>query len=141
MGVNNALMTFKVAYKNYLYPTYYDTLKVFVSTDCGSTYGPAVYTKGGPDLATDTSSSEYTPSGSGDWRTETISLNSFVGNNIVVKFETTNRWGNDLYLDDINITGTIARNSFLVREFTKRGWKWGGLWRRNKDYQHFEKLN
>ena len=42
---------------------------------------------------------------------------------------------------DINITGTIARNSFLVREFTKRGWKWGGLWRRNKDYQHFEKLN
>lgn len=42
---------------------------------------------------------------------------------------------------DPNITGTISGNSFLVKEFTKRGWGWGGFWRRNKDYQHFEKLN
>lgn len=42
---------------------------------------------------------------------------------------------------DINVSGTIAGNTFLVKEFTKRGWKWGGFWRRNKDYQHFEKLD
>lgn len=107
-GVTSATMTFKVAYKNYPFPAYYDTLRVFVSTDCGSTFGPAVYTKGGTSLATDTSTSEYTPSGAVDWRTETVSLNSFVGNNIVVKFETGNGWGNNLYLDDINITGSIT---------------------------------
>jgi peptidoglycan LD-endopeptidase CwlK len=42
---------------------------------------------------------------------------------------------------DITVSGTITSNSFLVNEFTKSGWKWGGFWRRNKDYQHFEKLN
>ena len=42
---------------------------------------------------------------------------------------------------DVKMIGTIAGDSFLVKEFTKRGWKWGGFWRRNKDYQHFEKLN
>lgn len=42
---------------------------------------------------------------------------------------------------DENIPGTIRANSFLVKEFGKRGWKWGGYWRSSKDYQHFEKLN
>lgn len=42
---------------------------------------------------------------------------------------------------DVNDKGTITLNNFLVKEFTKRGWDWGGLWQRNKDYQHFEKLN
>ncbi len=35
--------------------------------------------------------------------------------------------------------GTITGNSFLVKEFKKRGWQWGGTWRSTKDYQHFEK--
>lgn len=35
--------------------------------------------------------------------------------------------------------GTITKESFLVKEFTKRGWQWGGRWRSSKDYQHFEK--
>lgn len=35
--------------------------------------------------------------------------------------------------------GTILKESWLVREFTKRGWQWGGNWKSSKDYQHFEK--
>ena len=42
---------------------------------------------------------------------------------------------------DISVKGTIKSDSFLVKEFVKRGWKWGGFWKRNKDYQHFEKLH
>jgi len=42
---------------------------------------------------------------------------------------------------DVTITGTITANSFIVKEFNKRGWQWGGFWKRNKDYQHFEKLD
>ena len=45
------------------------------------------------------------------------------------------------YTYNTNVSGTITANSFLVKEFTKRGWKWGGNWKRSKDYQHFEKLN
>ncbi len=35
--------------------------------------------------------------------------------------------------------GTITGHLFLVLEFKKKGWKWGGSWRSTKDYQHFEK--
>jgi peptidoglycan LD-endopeptidase CwlK len=42
---------------------------------------------------------------------------------------------------DINVLGTISIDSFLVKEFKKRGWQWGGFWKKNKDYQHFEKLD
>ncbi len=38
------------------------------------------------------------------------------------------------------VEGTITSKSFVVKEFKKRGWSWGGNWKRNKDYQHFEKL-
>lgn len=35
--------------------------------------------------------------------------------------------------------GTITANSFLVKEFKRLGWIWGGDWKDRKDYQHFEK--
>lgn len=40
---------------------------------------------------------------------------------------------------DVNKNGTITENSFLVKEFKKLGWTWGGDWKDRKDYQHFEK--
>lgn len=35
--------------------------------------------------------------------------------------------------------GTITLTSPVYRAFKRRGWKWGGLWRGKKDYQHFYK--
>ncbi|MGE5364372.1 MAG: M15 family metallopeptidase [Bacteroidota bacterium] len=35
--------------------------------------------------------------------------------------------------------GTLTAGSRIVKEFKKRGWRWGGEWRSSKDYQHFEK--
>jgi len=40
---------------------------------------------------------------------------------------------------DTTKAGTISANSELVKEFKKKGWKWGGDWTSLKDYQHFEK--
>lgn len=34
--------------------------------------------------------------------------------------------------------GTITRNSTIVRIFARHGWRWGGTFRRNPDFQHFE---
>lgn len=33
--------------------------------------------------------------------------------------------------------GMIHRHDVVVRSFHRIGWKWGGLWRNVKDYQHF----
>jgi hypothetical protein len=35
--------------------------------------------------------------------------------------------------------GTITKQAWLIHEFYKRGWRWGGDWNSLKDYQHFEK--
>jgi hypothetical protein len=37
------------------------------------------------------------------------------------------------------VKGTITADSFIVEEFLKRGWEWGGNWKNYKDYQHFDK--
>jgi hypothetical protein len=41
---------------------------------------------------------------------------------------------------DPKVAGTILANSKLVEYFKDLGWKWGGDWDEDLDYQHFEKL-
>lgn len=38
-----------------------------------------------------------------------------------------------------SVEGTLTSNCIVVKEFKKRGWKWGGDWKSSKDYQHFSK--
>jgi Secretion system C-terminal sorting domain len=91
-----------------------DTLEVLVSTDCGNSY-TSVYKKWGPELATRAGfvQTEFTPALESDWRQEFVNLNSFVGQGeVVVVFRNINRFGNNIYLDDINIT----KGFFLARD-------------------------
>lgn len=37
------------------------------------------------------------------------------------------------------VAGTITKNGIVARTFRRRGWRWGGGWKKLKDYQHFEK--
>ena len=40
---------------------------------------------------------------------------------------------------DTNAAGTLAATDFIVKEFKKRGWRWGGEFTSFKDWQHFDK--
>ena len=53
--------------------------------------------------------SNYTP-GPGDWETVTISnfSSAYQVNNLRIKFLFTSGGGNDLYIDDINLTGPVG---------------------------------
>ncbi len=105
-GMVSAMLTFKVAYRPYN-ATFHDTLKVIISNDCGATYSNIVYSKTGTALATGPAVSyEFIPSASGDWRTESISLLPYLGSNIRIKFQAINGYGNNLFIDDISLTGT-----------------------------------
>ncbi|HRO42775.1 MAG TPA: T9SS type A sorting domain-containing protein [Flavipsychrobacter sp.] len=86
-----------------------DALTINVSTDCGQTWSQ-VYQKSGGALATTSNfvSGAFTP-GSSDWRSETVSLSSYAGmQNVIIQFLTTSSSGNNLYLDDINISNTTS---------------------------------
>jgi hypothetical protein len=67
-------------------------------------YDYLVYQKYGYDLSTfDTSSFDFVPEYFTHWRNDTIDLSSLSNEEILVKFETTNRAGNNLYLDNIKV--------------------------------------
>ena len=81
-----------------------DTLKLFISNNCGLSYDYLVYEKYGYDLSTfDTSSFDFVPEYFTHWRNDTVNLSGFSNEDVLVKFETTNRAGNNLYLDNIKI--------------------------------------
>lgn len=111
-GYSAAQMTFHVAYAAYDAANF-DGLEVVVSTDCGTNW-TSLYNKTGitvaagnlPTAAATTAS--FTPT-SAQWRQETISLNSYVGqSNVIIAFKNLAGYGNKLYIDNINLTGTAV---------------------------------
>jgi hypothetical protein len=109
-------LTFQVAYKLYTSPTagttYSDTLDVMISTDCGATY-TSIYKKFGAALTTTTpnfAASEFVPTAN-QWRLETVSLATYASaQNAYIKFRNGSEYENNLYIDDINITGSVGLN-------------------------------
>jgi PKD repeat protein len=103
-----ASLSFKVAYKYFNNPSFYDNLKVLIIDDCDQNGGDEVYSKTGTVLATGLQNTTFTPSASGDWRTETISLNSYIGKNILISFQANNSNGNNLFIDDVSVSATFG---------------------------------
>lgn len=107
-GLTNPKLTFKVAHKYYPNVENYDELRVFISSDCGNTYGTEVYAASGSALGTASSSNTFSPTTSGDWKTVTIDLLSYGTSNVIVRFESTTKYGNNLFIDDVNISATAS---------------------------------
>lgn len=111
-ALNTAYLNFDVAYCDPNSTFYSDTLKVYSTLDCGSTWN-LIYSKGGATLATAPAPltfSEFVPD-STQWRTENINVSTLISNPLVsFKFENVSYWGNDLYLDNINIFDVTGIN-------------------------------
>lgn len=93
-----------------------DQLDVLVSNDCGANW-TNVFSKSGQTLATSAAvTSLFLAPLAQDWLTETIQLTGFASNNVLVKFKATNDNGNNLYIDNINLSQPnpfvgLAKNS------------------------------
>ncbi len=101
-GTAAPLMTFDVAYARRYYRS--DTLEVLASSNCGSTW-TLVYQKQDSILSTIqyAMASSFTPAAN-QWRNETISLPGFNQPNVLVKFRVKNDAGNNIYVDNVNVT-------------------------------------
>ena len=104
-----AYLTFNVAYAQRS-DSSSDTMQVFVSTDCGSTFS-LVYSKTDTALATTgIHTSAFVPLAS-EWRAESVDISPFMGQpHLQVRFYfrsgDSQHAGNHIYVDDINIIGT-----------------------------------
>ena len=100
-------MTFKVAnaQRN---STSTDELRVAGSNNCGRTWNYR-YTKSGTSLSTaGIVSTSFTPNAN-QWRQETVNLNPFaLKPNVRIMFENNSDRGNNTYIDEINIVGTLV---------------------------------
>jgi PKD repeat protein len=113
--VATCTLSFDVAYARYN-AQYSDTLAVLVSTDCGQTF-TQVWMQGGTTLATaPDNTNAFTPTAT-QWKTEVVNLNSYAGQaTFMVVFQNRGRWGNNVYVDNINLQGTAPPG--VVANFT-----------------------
>lgn len=110
VGATSAQLTFDVAYCQYQAEN--DKLEVMVSTDCGATW-TTKYNKAGAALSTKAAQTASFAPTAAQWRAETVDLSAYTNQNILVKFKATSAYGNNLWLDNINISQVtgIADNS------------------------------
>lgn len=100
-------LDFSVAYAKYN-AARNDSLSVWVSTDCGLTY-TRVYTDGGTTLATaPITTAAFVPT-STQWAAKNINMDAYAGEpSVYVRFQSRSNWGNDIWIDDINLYFTPA---------------------------------
>ena len=84
-----------------------DRLEVLISTDCAETF-ESVWDATGADLNTAAATNAFYIPAAGGWATETIDLSAYVGQEINVQFKAYSGWGNNLYLDNINVSDVVA---------------------------------
>lgn len=116
----DASMTFDYSYARYD-PFRQDLLEILVSVDCGQTFPFTVYTATSNQLAIRDFNNGWIPQVSADWRREFVDLTDFAGmGEVRIAFKTTNGFGNNLYLDNIefHVTGfsdiVLEKNAMLI---------------------------
>ncbi len=108
-GISTPKMSFDMAYTGYTASTpENDQLELKVSTDCGSTW-TTLYTKAGANLGTaPATTSNFVPTAS-QWRTEVVDLVNYLNaSELLVKFVATSDYGNNIYVDNINLSGSVG---------------------------------
>ncbi len=87
-----------------------DVLRVFVSNTCGVTWTQRYFkaANGGLNTTTQLHTTSYTPAAaSAEWRLESFNVQNFMAtSNFRLKFKFIGGGGNNIFIDDINITGT-----------------------------------
>ncbi|MEM0997560.1 MAG: M43 family zinc metalloprotease [Bacteroidota bacterium] len=114
----NPSVSWDLAYVLYSQSLFSDTLQVWVSTDCGSTWVKE-WEKFDQALTTTTpffQTTPFTPAGLGDWRRETLNLPAYAfQSSVQFRFRNVTDYENNLYIDNINVDGTVDLESELLR--------------------------
>ena len=96
-------LTFQVSHAYYNTTSNTESLKVYISTDCGVNYA-VIYDKSAATLATaGQNANSWAPTAMGHWRQETVDLTPYAGDVITLKFETVSDYGNNVFIDKINL--------------------------------------
>lgn len=107
--INDAGLYFRLSYKQ-RNSDRADNLRVYASRDCGETW-TLRYNKSGSALSTvsGVQGSSFTPSSQDDWELITVNMSAFADDeHVLVKFRGTSDAGNNIYIDDIQLSGPLG---------------------------------
>ncbi len=116
--ISSSILKFDYAYSLWTNPSssqvWSDTLQVWISSDCGTNW-QKIWEKSGVNLVTTSplfNAFSWTPNNTTDWSQEIIDLSNYTGEeDLVIKFRNINDYENNLYLDNIEISGNTGINS------------------------------
>ena len=109
-----ATVTFKVAFAQ-ITSSNNDKLKLYASNNCGQTWALRWAKTGNLLASVSPQSAPFTPSTTSEWQEFTVILtSSYLTENLRLKFVFENDGGNNLYIDDINISGAFNTVPLLV---------------------------
>ena len=122
-GYSNITLNFDQAYARYS-NTYQDSLALYISTDCGTTFTKIAFYKDAALKTTADETTAFTPSTANHWCGTggfadciEVDLSAYAGESSVkIMWENISNWGNNLYIDNINVTGIAG--AAPVAEFT-----------------------
>jgi hypothetical protein len=113
-GLDSVIISYDIA-KQY-FPGLPDRFDIMVSTNCGATY-TSVYNLSDPALSTaGANTGPYTVPGAADWVRRRISIGgaNLGTGQILIAFRNTTGYGNNIFLDNINISGFTFTNRDLT---------------------------
>ncbi|HHG86068.1 MAG TPA: PKD domain-containing protein, partial [Bacteroidetes bacterium] len=103
--------SFDYAYQRHSFAFTYDTLSVFISSDCGTNWN-MVWSKGGPILSTVTGNnffSRFVPTSTSDWDHANLDMSAYAGaSGVKIKFQNIGHSGQSVYLDNVNMSGVVG---------------------------------
>jgi PKD repeat protein len=90
--------------------TAFDALKMYVSVDCGETWSEKYSESGLALTSTNAVSGSFAPASASDWKlvSKPLPYSYLTNNHVMFKFVFHSNSGNNLYIDDINLTGTTV---------------------------------
>ncbi len=110
-GFQNPILLFDMSHA-LRHQTLSPSLRVEVSTDCGDTFQPTGYDKSGNDLGTvpfGQGASYWVPTSASHWRTDTVPLAAFVGDEVQIKFVSVSAIAaNNTYIDNVRVVEGIT---------------------------------
>lgn len=103
-ATDTVTLSFWVAYRQYATGDA-DKIEVLASSDCGASWTTA-FSKSGATLSTVApATTSFAPTAASQWRQEIVDLSAFANQaNVMIKFVATSDYGNNGFIDDVNLT-------------------------------------
>jgi len=109
VGYENTMLVYDRAYAQYTSEN--DKMEIFVSEDCGTTWNE-VFEISGSNMATRPASTSFFIPSASQWVTDSLDLSAYDGaEELAVRFLFTSAYGNNMYLDNINLTSELVSST------------------------------